>query len=145
MSFKKGFTLIEIIFVLVVIGVLASIALPKFGETLNQADLVSARSKVAAIRNGLEIYKSKHLLLGEEPYPDSLEDDNSNLFSKVLSTPTPASSTRGGWEKEDNNRYRYYIASGEYLVFEYDNQAGTFKCIPQDSTISDAQEICNTF
>ncbi|NPA03450.1 MAG: prepilin-type N-terminal cleavage/methylation domain-containing protein [Epsilonproteobacteria bacterium] len=145
MSFKKGFTLIEIIFVLVVIGILASLALPKFGETLNQADLVSARAKVAAIRNGLEIYKSKHLLLGEDPYPPLLEDDSQHLFSNVLSTPTTPSNKRGGWERDSSNpkRYRYYLGTDSYLVFEYDDQAGTFKCI--DSTLNNTDEICNTF
>jgi len=47
---KKAFTMIELVFVIVVIGILATIAIPKFAATRDDATLTKAKTTVANIR-----------------------------------------------------------------------------------------------
>ena len=142
---RDGFTLVELLFIIVVLGILAAVALPKFSTYLETADLTNAKSKVFAIRSGLQVYKNKHILLGQFPYPDSLDSDANHLFDQVLPSAVTPSTKRGGWKREDSTKYRYYLTDDKYILFKYDKTKGTFECDPNGSTVDDAQTICNNF
>ncbi len=59
---KKAFTLIELIFVIVVIGILASVALPKFNDTRESAIINNVKQDISTIKNSI---KSRHMLKGD--------------------------------------------------------------------------------
>jgi len=59
---KKAFTLIELIFVIVVIGILASFALPKFNDTRESAIINNVKQDIITISNSV---KSRHMLKGD--------------------------------------------------------------------------------
>ena len=138
---KRSFTLIELIFVIIVIGVLAAVALPKFTEALNQADIGKAKSTVTAIRSGLQVYKNKHILLGESPYPSSLDSGSGKLFDVVLPDGITPSTDNGGWSKS-NDYYIYHTPEGD-IAFEYNSTQGSFSCVSGAPTTIDG--ICNSF
>jgi len=138
---KRAFTIIELIFVLVVLGILAAVALPKFKEMLAQADISKAKSTVTAIRSGLQVYKNKHILLGESPYPSTLDSDSDHLFDKVLPHAVTPSTSPGGWSKE-NGDYVFHVDGEEKIVFTYDSTKGSFTC---DSNQTTSAELCDQF
>ncbi|MDD2358477.1 MAG: type II secretion system protein [Thiovulaceae bacterium] len=58
---KKAFTMIELIFVVVVLGILTSIALPKFATTQNEAAEANIKQQIQAIRASIESEKMERL------------------------------------------------------------------------------------
>ena len=61
---KKAFTMIELIFVIVVIGILSAIAIPKFAATRDDAMISKARATVAAMRSAIATERQKRILKG---------------------------------------------------------------------------------
>ena len=53
---KKGFTLIEMMIVVAVIGVLAAISVPKFSELIDKSREGATKGSLSAIRSALHIY-----------------------------------------------------------------------------------------
>jgi general secretion pathway protein G len=62
---RRGFSMIELIFVIVVIGILAGIAVPKLAATREDAIVTQGKSDVAAIRAALATEKQKRILKGD--------------------------------------------------------------------------------
>ncbi len=63
-SSKKAFTMIELVFVIVVIGILSAIAIPKFAATRGDAIMVKAKATVGSIRSAVATERQKRILRG---------------------------------------------------------------------------------
>jgi general secretion pathway protein G len=68
-KFKSGFTLIEIMLVIVIIGIIVGIAAPKISGKLGKAQNVAARASLKAVESAVQSYEMDNLRL-----PDSLDD-----------------------------------------------------------------------
>jgi prepilin-type N-terminal cleavage/methylation domain-containing protein len=146
---KKAFTLIELIFVIVIIGVLASVAIPKFKNLTTHAKSSGVKSVVTSIQSSIDnihgqwIINDNYKWIGADGkdhtedfnnstgYPKKL-DDGSKLFSYVLKVPIPACSdgkTNGCWKEEEDKKYSYYYSSSKVLKIEYNATNGTLECL----------------
>jgi general secretion pathway protein G len=67
MRAKSGFTLVEILIVVVILGILAAIVIPQFTDASEQAKESSLVSDLQTMRSQIELYKVQHngLLPGE--------------------------------------------------------------------------------
>jgi general secretion pathway protein G len=79
----RGFTLIEIMVVVVIIGILASLVIPRIIGRPQQARIVKAKQDILAIENAMQLYK-----LDNGFYP-SAEQGIAALVSKPGSDPVP--------------------------------------------------------
>ena len=61
---KKAFTMIEMVFVIVVIGILSAIAVPTFAATRDDAEVSKGRAEVAALRSAISTARQKRILRG---------------------------------------------------------------------------------
>ncbi len=66
---SSGFTLVEILIVVVILGILAAIVIPQFTDASTEAQLSSLCADLQTMRSQLELYKIQHL--------DQLPDTNS--------------------------------------------------------------------
>ena len=62
---KKAFTMVELVFVIVVIGILSAIAVPKFAATRDDAIVSKGRAEVAAMRSAVATERQKRILRGD--------------------------------------------------------------------------------
>jgi len=53
---KRGFTLIELMIVVAIIGILAAIAIPKFADLIRKSNEGATRGNLGAVRSALSIY-----------------------------------------------------------------------------------------
>ena len=57
---KKGFTLVEILIVVVILGILAAIVIPQFSDASTESKLSSSRTSLATLRSQIQLYKIQH-------------------------------------------------------------------------------------
>jgi general secretion pathway protein G len=60
MKAKSGFTLVEILIVVVILGILAAIVIPQFTDASTEAKTSSLCSDLQTIRSQIELYKVQH-------------------------------------------------------------------------------------
>lgn len=60
MRARSGFTLVEILIVVIILGILAAIVIPQFTDASTQARLSSLKSNLQTIRSQIELYKVQH-------------------------------------------------------------------------------------
>lgn len=91
MQTKRGFTLVEILIVVSILGILAAIVVPQYSSSTSEAQLAALQSNLHAIRKQLELYKIHHN--GVLPAENG---DNGDDFTRRLTTKTDVSGAAGG-------------------------------------------------
>lgn len=80
---NSGFTLIELMVVIVILGVLASLIVPRVMSRPDEARVAAARQDIASLVNALQLYKLDNLT-----YP-SMEQGLDALVRRPTSEPVP--------------------------------------------------------
>lgn len=65
----KAFTLVEVLIVVVILGVLAAVVVPKFATANDDAKTSAAQSTVAGVRSAIATYRTSAVIQGNAPYP----------------------------------------------------------------------------
>ena len=132
MKFSRAFTMIELIFVILILGILSIVALPKFAQTKRQADIAKGRADIATIRAAIVNERQSRVVLGDASYISKLSNGSEKLFTgdgtrKLLTYGMSSSSSSGNWSGSDPN-YIYYVAESQNN-FTYFDSNGTFMCV----------------
>lgn len=93
---QKGFTLVELMIVVVIIGVLASIAIPSYSESVKRSKVAEATSNLANLKNRMEQYfqdNKTYLDTGGLTAPCSPAAAEAQFFNYACSTQTATTFT----------------------------------------------------
>ena len=122
---QGGFTLIEVMVVIVILGIMAALVVPNLVGRQDQAQVTAARSDIAAIGNALDLYR-----LDNNAYP-STEQGLEALVEKPSGFPEPRNWRSPYLRKklpEDpwGNPYQYLSSDQGFELFSYgaDGQEG---------------------
>ena len=91
MKKQTGFTLIEVMVVVVILGILAALVVPKIMGRPDEARIVAARQDIATLMQALKLYKLDNIA-----YPTT-EQGLQALTAKPASAPVPPNWKSGGY------------------------------------------------
>ncbi len=143
---RNAFTMVELVFVIVVIGILAGIAVPKMAATRDDATITKARTTVASVRSAIATERQKRILRGDFTNPitslhttgtafDIFNLDKDNNRAKVLEYSVPDCSSSGKLREcwsVSGTTYTYNLPDGATVDFNITENR--FECkIPGDS------------
>jgi MSHA pilin protein MshA len=68
---QSGFTLIELVIIIIILGILAAVAIPKYQDLSSEAKEAASRSALGAMRSGIIIYYANEAVqTGTADWPD---------------------------------------------------------------------------
>lgn len=88
---QQGFTLIEMMVVIVIMGILASLIVPKIMGRPDEARVIAAKQDIASVMQALKLYK-----LDNQRYPTT-EQGLQALVSKPTTPPVPSNWKTSGY------------------------------------------------
>jgi len=142
---KQAFSMIELVFVIVVIGILSAVAVPRFAATRDDAMITKARVLVASVRNALAMERQKRILRGEFKALTAV-GDSTNVFGDFYDVDGDTNSTvlEYSMASEPNKKDRWSFSAGTYtfksalgdVIFEIIN--GKFECDTSKTTNTNA-------
>ena len=92
---RKGFTLIELVIVIAILGILAMFAVPKYQGLVREARSAEARAQLGTVRSALSIYYAKN----HGKFPASIDG---SLFSEGTVPYVEITDTAGNVLKNNN-------------------------------------------
>ena len=79
---RKAFTMVELVFVIVVIGILSAIAIPKFAVTRDDALITKGLATLASVRSAIATERQKQILRGDFGGITSLRPGSTGVFTR---------------------------------------------------------------
>ena len=118
---RRGFTLIEILIVVVILGILAAIVIPQFSSASQDANDAAVRDQLRTIRLQIEYYRAQ---VRQDPtfLVDQWNDLVSNDFlqqaprnplnGSMLVAAAPAAGVGWVWRDQGNGTFEMYATDG---------------------------------
>ena len=115
-NLNSGFTLIELVIIMVILGVLAAVAVPRLGSTIDSSELSAEEAVIGNLRSALEVYAMDKVVENSRksfPYNpfDALDNKSRNDLNNK------------GWEF-DGYEINHYRNDGNRVVWGYDRNNG---------------------
>jgi general secretion pathway protein G len=119
-SWQSGFTLLEVMVVVVILGILATLVVPKIISRPDEARVIAAKQDIASVMQALKLYR-----LDNQRYPTT-EQGLQALVARPAAAPVPLNWKAGGYLERMpkdpwGNLYQYLNPGvhGEIDIFSF--------------------------
>jgi MSHA pilin protein MshA len=131
-STQRGFTLIELVVVIVILGILAAFAVPRFARLDRQARIASVRALEGSLRSGSVLARSQWLAEGLNAATTTVEGNAVTItngypagtaigIGNALATGTVVNNTTPG-------RYRIVVVNATTVQFQLNGATDPAQC-----------------
>ena len=138
---KKAFTMIELVFVIVILGILAAVAIPRISGVTHDAEIAKGQADVATVRSAIMNERQTQLIKGTTTYIPTLSNSNTKLFTgngtrTLMQYGVKAGTSSGKWQRIVDNAgvsapntgytdsYNYRVGTS-VNVFDYNGTTGS--------------------
>ncbi|MFC1520808.1 type II secretion system protein [Elusimicrobiota bacterium] len=128
---ELGFTLIELMIVVAIIGILAAIAIPKFADLVKKSQEGKSKGNLSTVRSSLAIYYGDN----DGIYPQSATSEgaltnNSKYLKEIPNIVIPAVADQGNTGHGENNTFN------EVVMYSSTTDAGQWEYIYNNTNIN---------
>ncbi len=150
---QKGFTLVEILIVVVILGILAAVVIPQFTSASETARASSLKTQLQSIRSQLELYQVQHL--GDYPTLAQLQTNDPDTWDQLTRVSNPQGEFTATGTNPDPDLGPYLqkapvnpfigssnVAADNSAAWEYTEASGAIRAvIPTAKWTNDAEEL----
>ena len=125
-SFRRGFTLVELVVVIMILGILATVAVPRFLDISNDASEGALKQSLAVMRDAIEVYTAQNN--GQLPGDaDDLDTDlaqhlrgdwpasSVGIQNASITYVTGSAALKGMGDSVENTGWKYNKQTGEFI------------------------------
>ncbi|MCX2682340.1 prepilin-type N-terminal cleavage/methylation domain-containing protein [Campylobacter sp. MIT 21-1685] len=142
MNFYKAFTLLELVFVVCVLGILASLSFPFFGQSKDDAKFLRVKMDYEMLTSALALMRNEAKIKDLKEFTPQLDTakihsskeklfvcENLSILCSYSLLQNPIYSNYKAWIKIENNLYRFFLTPKESIDFFYNAQTGNLECL----------------